>query len=42
MNLCSNSHEEVCYETNICPACDYGNTKYEEGYADGYDENNKE
>jgi len=22
MNLCSEGHEEVCYEGRICPACD--------------------
>ena len=22
MNLCSDHHEEVCYETRTCPACD--------------------
>ena len=22
MNLCSNGHEEVCYETRVCPACE--------------------
>lgn len=21
MNLCSNNHDEVCYETRHCPAC---------------------
>ena len=22
MNLCSDHHEEVCYETRTCPACE--------------------
>lgn len=22
MNLCSSGHEEVCYETRKCPACE--------------------
>jgi hypothetical protein len=22
MNLCSDGHEEVCYEARTCPACD--------------------
>jgi hypothetical protein len=22
MDLCSNGHEEICYEGNSCPACD--------------------
>ena len=22
MNLCSNGHEEVCYECRNCPVCD--------------------
>lgn len=23
MNLCSDGHEEVCYEGRSCPACDF-------------------
>lgn len=23
MNLCNHNHEEVCYESNDCPACAY-------------------
>lgn len=22
MNLCSNDHDEVCYEGRLCPACE--------------------
>lgn len=22
MNLCSDKHEEVCYESRVCPVCD--------------------
>ena len=38
MTLCSNGHDEVCYETSLCPACEYGERKYEEGYAQGCDD----
>ena len=24
MNLCSDGHDEVCYEIRNCPACDVG------------------
>lgn len=23
MNLCSNNHEEVCFESRSCPVCDW-------------------
>lgn len=22
LNICSDGHDEVCYEGNVCPACD--------------------
>lgn len=28
MELCSNGHDEVCYESRLCPACElYEDTK---------------
>lgn len=27
MNLCSDDHEEVCYEGRSCPACDVAKEK---------------
>lgn len=30
MNLCSDNHEEVCYETRNCPACKVINEKDDE------------
>lgn len=30
MNLCSDDHEEVCYEGRKCPACDIAETLQEE------------
>lgn len=42
MEICSNDHDEVCYETAKCPAClAYENGKsegYDTGHSDGYDE----
>lgn len=42
MEICSDGHGEVCYETAKCPAClayESGKSEgYDNGYSDGYDE----
>jgi hypothetical protein len=25
MNICSNNHDEICYEGRYCPVCEYKN-----------------
>ncbi len=42
ISICSDGHDEVMYDSKLCPACEYGNSEYkrglDEGYTDGYEE----
>jgi predicted nucleic acid-binding Zn-ribbon protein len=42
MNLCSDDHDEVCYESNTCPVCDQmSKVKDLEGQVDSLEDEKK-